>query len=130
MSEEDYYPAGAYRDPDAPYNQYDPPEEEFTCSVSQTFEKKIKIRTSNYVQDFDFDEDTGDRIPMCDTSETNWNEVFNNQGMGLVDLIGELKRRISEDISSVKDSKELVKLTKLKNACDGWVLTEQNIEEI
>lgn len=130
MSEEDYYPAGAYRDPEAPFNRHDPPEEEFTCTVSQTFEKNVKIRTSNYVQDFDYDEDTGGRLPTCDTSDTDWNEEFNDQGTGILDLIGELKRRISDDISSVKDRKELVRLTKLKNACEGWVMTEQNVEEI
>ena len=39
MSDRDYYPAGAYSDPNAPYNQCEPPEIDLEVKVTETLVK-------------------------------------------------------------------------------------------
>ena len=53
MSDRDYYPAGAYSDPNAPYNQCEPPEIELEVTVTETLVKNTAIITNNawYVTD-------------------------------------------------------------------------------
>lgn len=42
-TEKDYYPEGAYDDPDAPWNQSDPATHEAEVTVSMTLSKTVKI---------------------------------------------------------------------------------------
>ena len=53
MRESDYYPAGSYSDPSAPWNQCDPPEIELEVTVYETLRKDDSIITDNawYVYD-------------------------------------------------------------------------------
>ena len=53
MSDRDYYPAGAYNDPNAPYNQCDHPEIELGVTVTEYLTKSTSIITTNawYVTD-------------------------------------------------------------------------------
>lgn len=47
MSDRDYYPAGAYSDPNAPYNQCDPPEIDLEVTVHETLVKNSSIVTND-----------------------------------------------------------------------------------
>ncbi len=47
MSDRDYYPAGAYSDPNAPYNQCDPPEIDLEVTVYETLVKNSSIVTND-----------------------------------------------------------------------------------
>lgn len=53
MRDSDFYPAGAYSDPNAPYNQCDPPETELEVTVQETLVRGAVIVTNNafYVED-------------------------------------------------------------------------------
>lgn len=53
MRDRDYYPAGAYNDPNAPYNQCEPPEISLDVTVTETLVKQSYIVTNNawYVTD-------------------------------------------------------------------------------
>jgi len=55
MKEEDYYPAGAYLDPNAPYNQPDDPDCYF-CGNETTYESR------NEVAGFRFDKKLHDEV--------------------------------------------------------------------
>lgn len=58
MKESGYYPAGAEFDPNAPWNQSDPPEKEIDVLVSITLSKTVKVKVSDYeVIDSGKDED-------------------------------------------------------------------------
>ena len=52
------YPMGAQYDPNAPFNQEKPQEEEITATVSITLSKTVKLSTNEYIrEDFGKDED-------------------------------------------------------------------------
>ena len=56
MSEADYYPAGAYSDPNAPYNEPVIPERDFDIDVEFVMSKTVTVTTNDYAPDYD-DED-------------------------------------------------------------------------
>lgn len=47
MRDSDFYPAGAYSDPNAPYNQCDPPETELEVTVAERLVRSATIVTNN-----------------------------------------------------------------------------------
>ncbi len=53
MKESDFYPAGAYSDPNAPYNECEPPEIELDVTVEETLVRSASIVTKKawYVRD-------------------------------------------------------------------------------
>ena len=54
MRDSDYYPAGAYNDPNAPYNEpADPDPIEVECDTVVTLRKTITVETCNYAPDYD-----------------------------------------------------------------------------
>ena len=127
--EEDYYPPGAYNDPDAPWNQPAIPEEDFEVTISQTFSKTVIVTTDDYVPEKGYDEDTGSCYTYADTEETYWEQIFNQQHFKIQDLLSELKKYILEDIKNTgKNTGKGMYLEKLLEACDGW--TEDECEVI
>lgn len=46
--ESGYYPAGAEHDPNAPWNQVDPPEEEVEVTISITLSRTVKVTVTDY----------------------------------------------------------------------------------
>ena len=53
MSEADYYPAGAYNDPNASYNQPIIPERDFDLTISQSLSKDVTVSTDNYIPEYE-----------------------------------------------------------------------------
>ena len=51
MRDSDYYPAGAYNDPNAPYNEVELPEIEVTATVNIAMTKDIVVTTDQYTMD-------------------------------------------------------------------------------
>lgn len=99
----DNYPLGARNDPCAPYNQKEPPELEFEVTISQTFSKTVKVKTSDYVED------------------TNWVEIYQEQHFTLQDLLGELKSIAQEKFNLVGEHTSQGKhLKSIIEACDDW----------
>lgn len=89
MRESGYYPPGAEFDPNAPYNQHENSEEEFEITVSQTLSKTVTVFTSNYNLEVDCDEEGCYR--NCDTSDTPWKEVYEEDYHTPLQLIKILK---------------------------------------
>ena len=68
MSEADYYPAGAYNDPRAPYNEVDIPERDFEVTISQTLSRTVTIVTDDYYPEYDEE----DGHTYANTENTDW----------------------------------------------------------
>lgn len=122
MIESGYYPPGAEFDTNAPYNQHENPEEEFEVTISQTLSKTVTVFTSNYNLEVDCDEEGCYR--NCDTSDTPWKEVYEEDYHTPLQLIGFLKRLL-EGNEHISDSlkKQLIE------ECEGWCEDDYEIVE-
>lgn len=149
MSEADFYPAGAYRDPSAPYNQSDIPEEEFEVTCSQSLSRTTTVYTSNYIPgasgvDYERDDEGGCYATPWhdapDTSDTNWAEEYHdNDHYTPIQLIKLFKERCELELKSLDNSdtfeltpsfykKKKMELKHLIEECEGW--TEDETEYI
>jgi hypothetical protein len=72
MKESDYYPAGAYSDPNAPYNQVDVPEKDFEVTCSQSLSRTAIVTTNDYIPCVDegCEDGVGYHDEWADTSDT------------------------------------------------------------
>lgn len=125
MIESGYYPPGAEFDPNAPWNQVENPEEEFEVTVVQTLSKPVTIYTSNYILEKEEDEDGVYR--NIDTSETNWEDVYESDHHTPEQLIKMLKRVLEMQLKGETISKSLAK--HLIEECDDWVVDDYEIIE-
>lgn len=89
MSEADFYPAGAYNDSSAPYNEPLIPEKEFEVTCSQTLSKTASIYTDDYIPQCDegCEDGIGYHDEWTDTSETDWKKAYNDVAMTPLDII-------------------------------------------
>jgi len=129
MSEADFYPAGAYLDPSAPYNQVDVPDKEFEVTCSQTLSKTTSIWTNDYIPgasgvDYEPDDEGG----CCaygwqdpdDTSETNWKQAYKDVAMTPLDIInacGKLAKYLLEQGTTYIGP---LHMKGLIEECQGW----------
>lgn len=125
MRDRDYYPAGAYDDPNAPYNEVSVPDKSFDVFVSQTLSKSTEVTTDDYIPRFD-EED----CPYADTDSTNFKDAYTKEHMTPLQLIEKFKEFLTKhlpdpivDISGFKESKRLIK------ECEGWVEDELTVLE-
>lgn len=138
MSDKDYYPAGAYKDTNAPYNQSDIPEEDFEITCSQSLSKTVTVTTNDYIPgaedvDYDVDEDGCHAIYYKedpDTSDTNWEEAYNKEHYTpkkLLELFKEfLETYIPDPIVNIKEYKRYKHLIK---ECSDWCSDELSFME-
>ena len=94
MSEADFYPAGAYRDPSAPYNEVEVPERDFEVTCSQSLSRTATVTTNNYIPCAEdvWDDGVGCHDEWADTSEICWSEEYSENGYKTpLELIGLLK---------------------------------------
>ena len=136
MSDADYYPAGAYRDPSAPYNQVDAPDKEFDVTCCQTLSKTVTVTTNNYIPgasgvDYESDDEGG----YCavgwqdpdDTSDTNWaDEYHDNDYHTPLQLIELFKQHLENDLNRMGDVKNERWIKHLIEECENW--TEDEVE--
>lgn len=94
MRESGYYPPGAEFDPNAPYNQVDPPEQEFEITITQTLSKSLSVFTDQYNFICDMDEDGVST--EYDTSDTNWYDVYAENHHTPLQLIALFKRMLEQ----------------------------------
>ena len=139
MSEADYYPAGAYSDPNAPFNQSDPDDKEFEVTCTQTLSKTVTVVTNNYIPgasgvDYEPDDEGGCcAVPWeddPDTTDTNWaDEYAENDYHTPAQLIGLFKRYLQNklDGTPVPDSPSYLK--HLIEECDEWAEIETEFVE-
>lgn len=147
MSEVDYYPAGAYRDPNAPYNQVDVPEKEFDVTCSQSLSRTATIWTNNYIPgasgvDYEDDGEGGSCAvgwhDPDDTSDTNWADEYANNGYKTpLELIALLREYLGKELTEIENSMEpgtrdyrvtrARMLRSLIEECDCWTEDETEI---
>jgi hypothetical protein len=138
MSEADFYPAGAYRDPSAPYNQVDVPEKEFDVTCSQTLSKTVSVLTNNYVPgaegvDYESDDEGGCYAvgwhDPDDTSDTNWaDEYHDNDHFTPLQLIELFKQYLENDLNRMGEVKNEKWIKHLIEECSNW--TEDETEYV
>lgn len=126
MGEADYYPLGAYNDPDAPYNQPCNFNKSFRVTISQTLSKNVVVETDDYCLIEDIDEDGVYCVP--ETESTNWKEAYESNHLKIQDLLAELKKYIIEDLHS-NPQKEKKRLEYLLSECEGWVEDDYEVVE-
>lgn len=148
MKDSDYFPAGAYGDPNAPYNQSDVPEKEFEVTCSQSLSRTAIVTTNNYVpgaSGCDYEPDGEGGYCACgwqdpdDTSDTNWSIEYKDNGYTTpIELICLLRGYLSRDLDRVdiiakeeNENKQFLerRLKHLIEECDCWTEDETEIVE-
>ena len=135
--ESGYYPLGAEHDPNAPYNQVDPPEMEFKVTATFSVDKEVTVRTSDYVTEEDWDDDMG-KCESIDTSDTDWIAAYQEQHESIENLLCAFKELLDEHITTMIndmqchieiDKARLKRFQYLKSECEGWVTHDFEVVE-
>ena len=136
MSNEDYYPAGAAHDPNAPYNQLPDPEPiDVNVVVSNTLSKTTTIQTCDYEEEPWEDWDVGDEGEVIHNGGIEYSfdncvfpKDYKESEYTILELLGKLKEYVEADINNsfVAHSKE--ELNKILTSLDGW--EEDDLEVI
>ena len=87
MSEKDYYPAGAYNDPNAPWNEVEYPERDFDMQVSITLTRSATITTTQY--DAYVDEEDGHTY--VETDNIDWVDEYEDQYWSVPELLDKMR---------------------------------------
>ena len=124
MRESDYYPAGAYSDPNAPYNEPVVKEREFDIDVDFTMHKIATVTTNDYIPEYD-DEDGRE---YANTDDTNWESAYNESGHYTIpELLEELKQYILNDMETCSPNTcKGASLKRMLESCDGWEVVEKS----
>lgn len=126
MRERDYYPAGAYNDPSAPYNETEVPEHEFGMNVQVTIAKTINVWTNDYEPEYD--DETG--RTYYHTLQTDWEKIYKENEPSIFECLEELKGYVKKELESEGiDYMRKRHLESLLNACDGWEEVETCFDE-
>lgn len=127
MRDRDYYPAGSYNDPSAPYNAIELKPKEFYCIITHTLEKSVEVETENY-RPFRDDEDGS---VWYDTGDVDWDEEYGEQHLDIPELLEALQGLAKEKLEKCKDISisEKNRLNRLIKESDGWESTEKSVEE-
>lgn len=127
MIESGYYPPGAEFDPNAPYNQVDPPEHDFEVTVSQTLSRNVTVTTQDYSYEEDVDEDGA--YVNYNTEDTDWKEVYNNEHETIESLLTQFKEMLEAKIEECENfeadnKKYIAHLKYLAEECEGWCVDD------
>lgn len=126
MRESDYYPVGAYSDPNAPYNQVEVPEKEFEVTISQTLSRTVTVTTNDYQPEYDEE----DGSTYANTENTDWQKAYENYDFKIQDLLEELKGYVQSDMAMTGPNTGKGRhLKRLLEACDGWIEDEYEVIE-
>lgn len=127
MRERDYYPAGAFDDHDAPYNDVPIEPYEFDCIITQTVQKYVGVETKSY--NIEVDEEDGSVYREPDG--VDWDEEYGTQHLDIPELLGVLQGLAKEKLEKCKDLSisEKNRLNWLIKEADRWESTEKSVEE-
>ena len=127
MRERDYYPAGAYNDPSAPFNEPVIPERDFDISVQYVLEKTAVVTTDKYQPEYD--EESGHTY--ADTTYTDWEDAYKDSGHHTIpEMLDELKKYIEQELATSEltiSRKSLLK--EMLEDCQEWELIESDYSE-
>ena len=127
MSEADFYPAGAYKDQSAPYNEKEVPYRDFHLNAEYILQKKNVLVNSNaYVPEYE--DETGHTY--ANTDDTNWEDVYNESHYTIQELLQELENYIKQDLERYKGSSTKERqLKEMLEDCQGWEVYDKTFEE-
>jgi len=125
MAESDFYPAGAYNDPDAPFNEKIIPLREFDIEAEFTMRKVVTVKTSDYIPEYD--DENGRDCP--NTENTDWHSAYDDNGhYTIIELLSELEEYVLEDMKTCSPNTGKGRaLKRLLENCRGWTM-EANFE--
>lgn len=126
MRDADYYPAGAYNDPNAPYNQVEPPEIEAEVNMSFTLERIATI-TTNEVW---WDEDQWELAADADIGK-----AYDDYYVAIPDMLEELTKYVKGEMEVLakfikaktanKEERERYRyLQRIIDSAVGWEVTD------
>ena len=124
MRDRDYYPAGAFNDPSAPYNSVDLEPKEFDCIITHTLEKSVGVETDNYRP---FRDDDG-RI-YYETDDVDWVEDYDSQHLDIMELLSELRKLATEKLNTEISVSEKKHLKKIIEESEGWETIEKYVSQ-
>ena len=126
MSEADYYPAGAYSDPNAPYNEPIIPERDFDIDVEFVMSKAVTVTTNDYAPEYD-DEDGRE---YANTENTDWEKAYDNSGhLTIAEMLQELESYVKDDMTkTAPNSGKGRYLKRVLESCQGWEVKEKTFE--
>ena len=126
MRDSDYYPAGAYNDPNAPYNEVVISEEEFDVEVVVTMAKTTIVVTDDYNPQYD--EEDG---YWKDTDNTDWNEAYKSSCFTIPQMLDELHKFLDRELK--RDDLSISERVRYKNMlsdCEDWEMEDCEVNEL
>lgn len=126
MSKTDYYPAGSYNDPNAPYNEPIVPERDFDIDVEFVMSKAVTVTTKDYAPEYD-DEDGRE---YANTENTDWEKAYDNSGhLTIAEMLQELESYVKDDMTkTAPNSGKGRYLQRVLESCQGWEVKEKTFE--
>jgi hypothetical protein len=126
MSAADYYPAGAYSDPNAPYNEPIIPERDFDIDVEFVMSKVVTVTTNDYAPEYD-DEDGRE---YANTENTDWEKAYDNSGhLTIAEMLQELESYVKDDMTKTAPNTGKGRyLQRVLESCQGWEVKEKTFE--
>lgn len=94
----DYYPAGAYSDPSAPYKEIETPMRDFDVEVTETLTRSATVTTQRYVPEYD--DENG--CTYANTDDMDWKEVYSENFKPLAALLREMKEETDLFIEDIE----------------------------
>lgn len=119
MRDRDYYPAGAYDDPNAPYNQpADNDPIEVVCDTCITLRKDIVVETTNYWVEYD---EEGYNETHLEDGCRDLAKLVKEQATPLTKMLDELAKYIKGELAGADISKSRKReLEQMLEDCQGW----------
>lgn len=124
MRDRDYYPAGAYNDPNAPYNEVTVPDHDFDVDVTVTLSNSTTVTTNDYMPDIDEE----DGRMYRDTSGTDWEKAYEESCFTIPQMLEELKALLEEKLAD-PNCKKKTRYENMLHDCQGWTVEEIEVYE-
>ena len=116
----DYYPAGAYHDTNAPYNQIDLQEIEVKCDVMVSVVREgVPVMTDNYTRDEDGIDVLQEYLP----------DDYENCHHDIPELLGELAKYINGELAGGVTGDRRHQLLGMLADCEGWRTEVTSVED-
>lgn len=121
------YPAGLTDwSPNTPWNVPSVPECDFEIEATYTMTCARTVTTDNYIPIYD--EDCG--ATYTDTTDTYWEDEFEEQHFTPMELIEKLKQYLNNDPALKEKTTNGVILRNMLKECEGWTVSDKEFEEV
>lgn len=125
MSEKDYYPAGAYNDPNAPWNEVQYPEHDFDMEVSITLTRSATITTTQY--NAYVEEEDGHM--EYDTCNIDWKDEYENQYWTVPELLDKMRTLLDKWKPEKIERADKHLYERIMDESTGWEQEEMEVIE-